>query len=200
MVRNKLELKQEIEHYIGLPYSKNILKNGKIIKEQFLGGKGNSRQIATETIRLAQKQNLDLTKLTDQEFYNFQKKNHLGIDCSGLAVQLLNFYFGTELNPRKLSANMLTSAPISKEITDQNDLQTSDLVRQKDGHHVLFIIEKQDNIITYVDSSREGRGVKYGTADLTNKSFIHQGFFRLHYQHQFSKHFFLKKLHNISDD
>jgi len=179
MVRNKLELKQEIEHYIGLPYSKNILKNGKIIKEQFLGGKGNSIQIATETIRLAQKQNLDLTKLTNQEFYNFQKKNHLGIDCSGLAVQLLNFYFGTELNPRKISANMLTSAPISKEITDQNDLQTGDLVRQKDGHHVLFIVEKQGNIITYIDSSREGRGVKYGTADLTNKNFQHNGFFRL---------------------
>jgi hypothetical protein len=179
MVRNKLELKQEIEHYLGLPYSKNILKNGKIIKEQFLGGKGNCRQIATETIRLAQKQNLDLTKSTNQEFYNFQKKNHLGIDCSGLAVQLLNFYFGTELNPRKLSANMLTSAPISKEIIDQNNLKTGDLVRQKDGHHVLFIVEKQDNIITYVDSSREGRGVKYGTADLTDKTFQHNGFFRI---------------------
>ena len=42
MVRTKLNLlQQEIEHYIGLPYSKNIIKNGKIIKEQFLGGKGN---------------------------------------------------------------------------------------------------------------------------------------------------------------
>ena len=68
-----MQLKEEIEHYIGLPYSKNVLKNGKIIKEQFLGGKGNCRQIATETIRLAQKQNIDLVKLTNQEFYNFQK-------------------------------------------------------------------------------------------------------------------------------
>lgn len=178
MARTKLELQQEIEKYIGLPYSKNILKHGKIIKEQFLGGKGNCRQIATETIRLAQKQKIDLTQLNNQEFYNFQKKNHIGIDCSGLACQLLNFYFNSELNPRKTSANMLTSDPISKEIS-LKDIKTGDLIRQKNGHHVLFIIKKQGNIIDYVDSSISGRGVKYGQADLTDKSFIHQGFFRL---------------------
>lgn len=178
MVRTKLELQQEIEKYIGLPYSKNILKDGKIIKEQFLGGKGNCLQIATETIRLAQKQKIDLTKLNNQEFYNFQKKNHIGIDCSGLACQLLNFYFSSELNPRKTSANMLTSAPISKKIKP-NEIKTGDLIRQKNGRHVLFIIEKEGDKILYVDSSREGRGVKYGVANLTNKSFIHQGFFRL---------------------
>jgi len=178
MVRTKLELQQEIEKYIGLPYSKNILKDGKIIKEQFLGGKGNCRQIATETIRLAQKQKIDLIKLNNQEFYNFQKKNHIGIDCSGLACQLLNFYFDSDINPRKTSANMLTSTPISKEIKP-SEIQTGDLVRQKNGHHVLFIIEKDDDKIFYVDSSREGRGVKYGKVDLTDKSFKHQGFFRL---------------------
>ncbi|MDD2225440.1 MAG: NlpC/P60 family protein [Candidatus Shapirobacteria bacterium] len=178
MARTKLELQQEIEKYIGLPYSKNILKDGKIIKEQFLGGKGNCRQIATETIRLAQKQKIDLTQLNNQEFYNFQKKNHIGIDCSGLACQLLNFYFNSELNPRKTSANMLTSAPISQEIKP-SEIKTGDLVRQKNGHHILFIIEKQGNVINYVDSSISGRGVKYGQTNLTDKSFINQGFFRL---------------------
>jgi len=179
MAGNKLDLlKLEISHYLDLPYSKNILKDGKIIKEQFLGGKGNCRQIATETIRLAQKQNIDLTKLTDQEFYNFQKKNHIGIDCSGLVSQLLNFYFGTELNPRQTSASMLTSSPLSKKIKS-NEIKTGDLVRQKNGQHVLFILEKQGDIITYVDSSREGRGVKFGKANITDKSFKNQGFFRL---------------------
>jgi hypothetical protein len=73
---------------------------------------------------------------------------------------------------------MLTSAPISKEIKS-DEIKTGDLVRQKNGHHVLFIIEKQGNIITYIDSSREGRGVKFGKADITNKDFQHDGFFRL---------------------
>lgn len=179
MVRIKLtQLKEEIEHYVGIPYWKNKLKDGKIIKEGFLGGKGNCRQIATETIKLAQKQKIDLTQLNNQEFYNFQKKNHIGIDCSGLACQLLNFYFNSDLNPRKTSADMLTSTPISKEIKP-SEIKTGDLVRQKNGHHVLFIIDKQENIINYVDSSLPGRGARYGTADLTDKSFKNEGFFRL---------------------
>ena len=179
MVRKKLKILQEdIAKNIGIPYWKNTLKDGKVIKEGFLGGKGNCRQIATETIRIAQKQNIDLTKLDNKLFYNLQKKNHIGIDCSGLACQLLNFYFDSNLNPRKTSADMLTSDPISKNI-EASEIKTGDLVRQKNGHHVLFIIEKQENIIYYVDSSFEGRGVKYGTADITDKSFINQGFYRL---------------------
>ncbi len=178
MVRTKLELQQEIEKYIGLPYSKNIIKDGKITKEQVLGGKGNCLQLATETIRLAQKQNIDLTKLNNQKFYNFQKRNHIGIDCSGLVSNLLNFYFGTDLNPRKTSADMLTSSPLSKEIKP-SEIKTGDLIRQKNGNHILFIIEKQGDKIIYVDSSREGRGVKFGKVDITDKNFQHQGFFRL---------------------
>ena len=180
MAGNKLDLLlQEIEHYIGLPYSKNILENGKIIEKQILDGKGNWKDIEIETQKIAQKENIDLSKLTKQEFYNFQKKHHIGIDCSGLVCQLSNFFFESKLNPLQTSANMLTSNPISKEITDLNNIQTGDLVRQKNGHHVLFIINKTGNIINYVDSSFSGRGVKYGKADLTDKSFDNQGIFRL---------------------
>lgn len=180
MVRNKLDLlKQEIEHYIGLPYSKNILKDGKVIKEQVLGAKGNWKDIEIESQKIAQKNKVNLLKLNQQDLYNFRKKNNIGIDCSGLACQLLNFYFQANLDPRKTSANMLTSAPISKPITDFNNIQTGDLIRQKDGHHVLFVINKIGNTINYVDSSFSGRGVKYGQFDLTNKSFNNQGIFRL---------------------
>ncbi len=180
MVRNKLDLlKKEIEYYIGLPYSKNIFKDGKIIERQILDGKGNWQNIKKETEIIAQKEQINLSKLTKQELYNFQKKHHIGIDCSGLACQLLNFYFQANLNPLQTSANMLTSSPISKEITNLNDLKTGDLVRQKDGHHVLFIINKQDNIINYVESSFWGRGVSYGQFNITNKSFNNQGIFRL---------------------
>ncbi|MEI8067841.1 MAG: NlpC/P60 family protein [Candidatus Shapirobacteria bacterium] len=179
MVGTKLiELKEEIKHYIGLPYSKNLLKNGKIIKEKILGGKGSAKEIALKTIEIANDKNIKLLSLSPQEIYNFQKKNNIGIDCSGLVCQLLNFYLGTNLNPRKNSANMLTSKPLSKEIK-ATEIKTGDLARQKNGHHVLFIIEKNGNIIEYVDSSLSGRGVKYGQADLTDKNFIHQGFWRL---------------------
>lgn len=179
MVRNKLiSLQQEIKHYLKLPYSKNVLKDGKIIKEKILGGKGHWSDIKKETEKVAKEKNINLSILTNQQFYNFQKKNHIGIDCSGLVCQLLNFYFQANLLPRKTSANMLTSSPLSKKIKSE-DIKTGDLVRQKNGHHVLFIIKKQGNIIKYVDSSQKGRGVKYGQFNIQDKSFKHQGFWRL---------------------
>ena len=186
MVGNKLikDLKLEINKYIGLPYWKNVLKDGKVIKEGFMGGKGNAKDIALKTVELANLNNLKLLELSNQEIYNFQKKNKIGIDCSGLVCQLLIFYGNLigkniELNPRKTSANMLTSTPLSKQITDISDIQTGDLIRQKNGHHVLFIIEKKDNTILYVDSSRDNRGVHYGQADLTDSNFENQGIYRL---------------------
>ncbi len=184
MVRIKLtELQEEISHYLGVPYWKNKLDNGKIIKEGFEGGKGNCRQIATETIRLAQKQKIDLVNLTEQEFYNFQKRNHIGIDCSGLVCQLLIFYGQLinkkiEFNIRRTSANMLTSSPLAKEIK-LKDVRTGDLIRQKNGHHVLFIIDKEGDVINYVDSSLKGRGVKLGQYNIKDKNFENEGFFRL---------------------
>lgn len=186
MVRTKLidELKLEINKYIGLPYWKNVLKDGKIIKEGFMGGKGNAKEIALRTVELANLKKIKLLDLSNQEIYNFQKKNKIGIDCSGLVCQLLFFYgelIGKKinLNPRKTSADMLTSNPLSKQINNKNDIQTGDLIRQKNGHHVLFIVEKNDDVITYVDSSRENRGVNYGEANLTDSNFENQGIFRL---------------------
>ena len=56
---------------------------------------------------------------------------------------------------------MLTSTPLSIKIKYQ-DAKTGDLVRQKNGHHVLFVIDVNDNNIIYVDSSIKGKGVRYG--------------------------------------
>lgn len=180
MVRTKLNtLKQEIGHYINLPYMRNTIKNGKVIKERFLGGKGNWKDIKKQTILLAKKEKIDLSNLSPKNLYNFQKKHHLGIDCSGLVSQLLNFYLNSHLNPRHTSADMLTSTKLSQKIENQKDIQTGDLVRQKNGHHVLFIIEKKGNTIHYVDSSFIGRGVKYGQFNLNDPNFDNQGVYRL---------------------
>lgn len=185
MVGSKLKkLKQEINNYIGLPYMTNIIRDGKIIKERVLGGKGHWKDIKKETQKLATSQNLNLKKLTSKQIYQFQKKHKIGIDCSGLASQLLIFYghiLGKKinLNPRRTSADMLTSTPLSLKITDYNQIQTGDLVRQKNGHHILFIIEKVGKNINYVDSSFWGRGVHYGQFDITDPTFDNQGIYRL---------------------
>lgn len=177
MVRTKLEdLRVEILKYLGLPYFINIPKI--ISSENVLVGKGNAKEIALKTIEYANQENIKLVDLNPQQIYNFQKKHQLGIDCSALACHLLNFYFDTNLDVRKTSANMLTSAPLSQRI-DLRDIKTADLIRQKDGHHVLFVIEKIGDKIIYVHSSREGRGVHYGEFDLSDKNFKNDGFYRL---------------------
>ena len=177
MVRTKLEeLRQEVLKYIGIPYHKNIPKI--ISLDNSLLGKGNAKEIALKTIELANKNNLKILDLSPQQIYNFQKKNKIGIDCSGLACHLLNFYFNTKLDVRRTSADMLTSSPLSQKI-NLKDIQTADLIRQKDGHHLLFIIEKIGDKVIYVDSSLKGRGVRYGEFEITDKTFKHDGVFRL---------------------
>jgi hypothetical protein len=179
MVRNKLnKLQEEIEHYLDLPYSKNVLKEGKVLKEKVLGGKGHWKDIKNEAEKIAQKEKIDLNSLTKEQKYNFYKKHQIGIDCSGLACQLLNFYFDCNLNPRRNSADMLTSRPLSRPI-EATQLSTGDLIRQKNGHHVLFVVNKKNNVVNYVDSSFSGRGVKYGKIDLLDKDAKIQGFYRL---------------------
>lgn len=177
MARTKLEfLRLEISKYIGLPYHTNIPKINS--SESALVGKGNAKEIALKTIEFANAENIKLIDLNPQQIYNFQKKHKIGIDCSGLACHLLNFYFETKLNVRRTSADMLTSLPLSKRIDAQN-IKTADLIRQKNGKHLLFVVEKLDNQIIYVDSSRDGRGVRYGEFDLTDKNFKYNGIYRL---------------------
>ena len=158
MVRTKLN--EEILHYIGIPYFSNVGKyknNG----ENVLVGKGSAKEIALKTVEFANNQKVKLLHLTPEQIYNFQKKNHLGIDCSGLVCHLLNYYFDLNINVRKTSANMLTSPPLSIKV-DVEEIITGDLIRQKNGKHVLFVIEKVDNRIYFVDSSLRGRGVRFG--------------------------------------
>ncbi|MDD4938440.1 MAG: hypothetical protein PHX34_05565 [Candidatus Shapirobacteria bacterium] len=162
----------------------NIIRNGKVVKERVLGGKGNWKEIQKETQKIAKIEKIDFNKLNGQKLYNFQKKHKIGIDCSGLVCQLLIFLCKIQhkkinLNIRRTSANMLTSSPLSQKINNYQQIQTGDLIRQKNGHHLLFIIEKKGNKIFYVDSSFWGRGVRYGETDLNNQSFDNQGIYRL---------------------
>lgn len=156
MVRAKLnQLYQEIDHYLGIPY---FINNRHLAQDNLYVGKGSWAEIK---------------KISND--YKVLKKAHLGIDCSGLAVRLLNYWFGCHLDVRKTSADMLTKPPLSVPILNYQTITTGDLVRQKNGHHVVFIIEKINQELKCVESSRQGRGVHYLTIDLDS----HPQVFRL---------------------
>lgn len=149
MAGTKLKkLKAEIDHYLGIPYFTN---SQKLAKDNLYVGKADWQEIKSFS-----------------SDYKILKKNHIGIDCSGLAVRLLNFFFDLNLDVRKTSADNLTSPPLTVSI-DPKLAQTGDLIRQKNGHHVIFIIEKKDHLLFCVDSSRQGRGVRYSTIPISQK-------------------------------
>jgi len=170
------ELRTEILKYIGIPYHKNIPKI--ISPDNVLLGKGNASEIALKTIEIANNSDIKIMDLSPQQIYNLQKKNKIGIDCSGLTCHLLNFYFDTSLDVRKTSSDMLTSHPSSKRI-DVHEIKTADLIRQKNGRHLLFVIEKIGNKVIFVDSSLSGRGVHYGEFDISDQNFQYDGIYRL---------------------
>lgn len=174
--------KAEINHYLGIPYFKNtgVHKNN---GTNAMVGKGDAKEIALLTVEMANQSKTKLLELTNQQIYNFQKKNHIGIDCSGLATNLLNYYGSLtdkeiNLNPRRTSADMLTSSPLSVPIS-LSDITTADLVRQKLGHHVVVIVAVENDLITYVESRQTNRKVKYGSIKLSDPNFFKEGIFRL---------------------
>jgi hypothetical protein len=168
MVRNKLDL--EIQKYLGLPYFINAGRHKVVSTNNALVGKGSAREIALQTIEFANQQNVKLLDLNSKQIYNFQKKNHLGIDCSGLVCHLLNLKYDV----RKTSANMLTSKPISRQV---KKLEPLDLIRQKNGHHVLLVLSIDQNLITYIHSAASTHGVVIETKRLSD--IPHQGFWRI---------------------
>lgn len=179
MVGTKLDLLiKEVNKYQNLPYfcNRGIHKN--ISTNNALVGKGSAHDIAQTTLEIANQENIKLPNLTTVQIYNFQKKHHIGIDCSGLACQLLNFYFSLSLDPRKTSANHLTSSPLSTAIKLDN-IRTGDLIRQKNGRHILFIINRLGDTVTFVDSRRDGHGVKISTFFLSQPNIKIDGVYRL---------------------
>jgi hypothetical protein len=164
MVGNKLN------EYLGLPYFINAGRHKIISKNNALVGKGTAREIALQTIDFANQHNVKLLELSTQQIYNFQKKNHLGIDCSGLVCHLLDLKYPVRIT----SANLLTSKPFSKSV---KKLQPNDLIRQKNGHHVLLVLSVDKDLVTYIHSSRDTHGVVIETKKL--QDIPNDGFWRV---------------------
>lgn len=141
-----------IPKYLGIPYYSNIhhLKSDNIA----VVGKGSY---------------LDIKK-AQKEFPD----RRIGIDCSGLVCQILSLPY----NPRQTNAFMLTSAPLSHQI-DIKDARSGDLIRQKNGHHVVIIIKKNNDEIEYLENSRKSRVVVMKKISIYDQDFFREGVWRL---------------------
>ncbi|MFA5828114.1 MAG: hypothetical protein WC841_01945 [Candidatus Shapirobacteria bacterium] len=119
--------------------------------------------------------------------YKQLKKNKQGIDCSGLAYHLLDYYskllglgsiyghlIGTEgkRGASRVSANLFTSPPNSFPLYTYSDIRTGDLIRLDSGRHILFVLEYKKSQIRYVHSSHKTktRGVHLGEIQIVDPS------------------------------
>jgi len=155
----------------------NIGRHKTDSKNDALVGKGTAKEIALQTIEFANLQNIKLLDLTPEQFYNFQKKNHLGIDCSGLVCQLFNSVFKTKLDSRHTSAQMLTSKPLATRIK-RSDAKEGDLIRQRYGKHVLLVLSIDKKTVTYINASSTQKKVMIDTKPFSE--IPNQGFWRVY--------------------
>ncbi len=192
MARTKLDkLKQEIKHYLGIPYftNKTSIPNAPLV------GKANYKQINIVTQLAAKSEGLNSSNLSPQDTYRLQKRHHIGIDCSGLVYHLLDFYYkqltgksiqnlvvGTDgkTGPRRVNAYMFSHPQNSHIIKNYSDIKTGDLIVTNHKTHILLVVEVNKNQISYVHSSQKTkiRGVHCGTLTITkpNSDLSHQEF------------------------
>jgi hypothetical protein len=176
------------------PYFKNSV-NVKAGLRVYMG-KGLPSELTEEIDVLAKKNKFDLKTMPEPDIKQFMSLNNLGIDCSGLIAQVLSVldenlikkiarvkFFKKPLRAlisrhrpiENISAHLLTSEPHSEKINKWADLQPGDMIRTRQGKHVLLITETNRNEtnqlkeFTYIHSTSyygEGHGVRQGKVNI----------------------------------
>jgi hypothetical protein len=166
-----LEIIGEFEHlHLGgkdvvCPYYMNIIKERAGLRS--LIGKGDPSEIEKEVMVWAKLKDFDLNKADASQIRKFMMNHHIGIDCSGFIVHVLNFWLQAEgkksiehylkfknngffarfkrlfRSVENISANTLTNLDNTTKINDLNSVKPGDLIRSKgkvkNSHHVMLV-------------------------------------------------------------
>jgi hypothetical protein len=147
------------------PYYRNTIKERAGLRA--LIGKGDPGEIEKEVLVWTKLKDFDLKKANIKQIREFMVDNHIGIECSGFVVHVLNFWLKNEeksplikhltfqnnsivdkirrfLRPvENIGANILTNEDNCDKIERMNDILPGDLIRSKgkvkNAHHVLLI-------------------------------------------------------------
>jgi hypothetical protein len=131
-------------------------------------GKGTPEEIIQESLIYEKLRGVDFNKMSVSEIREFMIKRHIGIDCSGFVIHVLDFHLRGKkkkhlwsylkypkqnlyrkiarfLRPvENISVEFLTSDLNSEQIENLNYIQPGDLIRLrglKGGFHILLISE-----------------------------------------------------------
>lgn len=203
------ELNKNILNYIDRYFSLNI-SGQKVVCPYFINeyiffgnpvnvGKGTPEEIENEASQILSADN-------SSDIRKQMIENGLGIDCSGFIYNVFDFATKTYLQKnlsdflpklgffdlrkkvaRKvkpqntISSNEFTSAPFATMLEDAFTVRPGDLIRTKNGKHVLLVyrVETGDNLIKiyFVHSTRfyENNGMHRGFIELNKGQALEQG-------------------------
>ncbi|MFC1780154.1 hypothetical protein ACFLY9_00455 [Patescibacteria group bacterium] len=137
------------------PYYINIKKHKQRMGLRVLVGKGTPEEIIQESLIYEKLRDVDFSKMTISEIRDFLVKRHIGIDCSGFVVHVLdhwlrshnkkhlwnyirfpkqNLYriFARIFRPvENISATILTNEENTVQVKSLNNIKCGDLIRLK---------------------------------------------------------------------
>lgn len=180
-------LEQAYSHFIlniegkkvAIPYRINIPP----IEHPARQGKSSPEVILKQLYEDAREQGFDLKKASVEsveEVRGFMRKNHLGLDCSGFVYRMLDFLVqeakGKPLTKLgfdhvgRTNVTMLTDSDHSIKI-DPKDLQPGDIIKTNSLSkipHILIVMARKDNLVTYAHSSKDSAGITKFSEDLND--------------------------------
>ncbi len=183
------------------PYFKNYKKISGM-KLRALSGKGTPDEIITEAKINYHIAGFNWRNSSAKEIRDFMLKRDIGIDCSGFIVWLYFFWFKYEYRKnffkeirqyldggvkrwlrlifrpsQNIDVKDLTSERVSYLITDLSTLWPGDMIRTKNGHHILVISEvmkeESEYRIAYTHSTDmygTENGVRTGYIEILDKN------------------------------
>ncbi len=153
-------------------------------------GKGTAKEIIEEVELIAQRENIDIKKISKKELYELLTKHHLGIDCSALAVYILKSeykekkqiniiprihivffwknpfrYLISLLRPiENISVKVLANNKNSQEIKELNKILPGDMVIRNNSRHILLVssVEIKNNVVQNITLIHAPRPTKIG--------------------------------------
>ena len=161
------------------PYFMNYKKERAGLRA--LIGKGDPGEIEKEVMVWAKLRDFDLERASPAKIREFMTDSHIGVDCSGFVVHVLNFWLRSEGKKRldyyltykdnriimrirrtirtveNIGANTLTSEENCTKITRLNEVQPGDFIRSKakvkNSHHIMLItkVVKNDGKVAEIE-------------------------------------------------
>lgn len=161
---------------INCPYFTNKIRNGKVILSGFMGGKGDYGEITRELNKAVSANQKIAGK---QDIVKLARRKRIGIDCSGFVFRFISELIRLKYQNCEVSnlekvwpngifrtnSDKLTRGNHVIKVKLFSQVRLGDLIRINNGRHVAVVIEKKNNMITYIHSSKVTKesGVHTGT-------------------------------------